>query len=120
MTPTKNHMGRKIGRIREIKGMKQEELAQKMGTNQQAISAMENNETISDEKLAQVAEALDISPEAIENFSEERVNNLFFTFKDNSSNNGHNGFNSIFHFNPIDKIVELYERLLEAEKRTKN
>jgi len=31
-TPTKNHIGRKISRIRELKDMKQEALAQAMGT----------------------------------------------------------------------------------------
>ena len=60
-----NHIGRKISRIRELKDMKQEALAQALGTNQQAISAMENSETIDDEKLAEVAKALGVSAEAI-------------------------------------------------------
>lgn len=35
-----NHIGRKISRIRELRDMKQEALAQALGTNQQAISAI--------------------------------------------------------------------------------
>lgn len=65
-----NHIGRKISRIRELKDMKQEALAQALGTNQQAISAMENSEIIDDEKLVEVAKALGVSVEAIKNFTE--------------------------------------------------
>ena len=122
-TPTKNHIGRKISRIRELKDMKQEALAQAMGTNQQAISIMENSETIEEEKLLQVANALGVSVEAIKNFSEEGVINYFNTFNDSQGNFGTNHCT----FNPLDKLIEayeenkkLYERLLEAEKRNKN
>ncbi|NJW55929.1 transcriptional regulator, partial [Salinimicrobium sp. CDJ15-91] len=46
-------------------------------------------------------------------FSEEAVFNIINnTFKDSSANNN-NYFCTI---NPIDKMVELYERLVEAEK----
>ncbi|KOP35666.1 MULTISPECIES: helix-turn-helix domain-containing protein, partial [unclassified Flavobacterium] len=53
-----NHIGRKISRIRELRDMKQEALAQALGTNQQAISIIENSETIDDEKLQAIAEIL--------------------------------------------------------------
>ncbi|QSB26079.1 helix-turn-helix domain-containing protein [Flavobacterium sp. CLA17] len=117
-TATKpNHIGRKISRIRELKDMKQEALAQALGTNQQAVSIMENSETIEDEKLAEVAKALGVSVEAIRNFSEEAVFNII----GNTVNNHDNAsLNSNFQyqptFNPIDKVVELYERLVQAEK----
>ena len=125
-TPTKNHIGRKISRIRELKDMKQEALAQAMGTNQQAISIMENSETIEEEKLVQVATALGVSVEAIKNFSEEGVINYFNSFNE-AVNNSHFGNNNNCTFNPLDKLIEayeenkkLYERLLEAERRNKN
>jgi len=58
-TATKpNHIGRKISRIRELRDMKQEALAQALGTNQQAISAIENSETIDEEKLEEIAKLL--------------------------------------------------------------
>jgi len=120
MTPTKNHIGRKISRIRELRDMKQEALAQAMGTNQQAISMMENSETIDEDKLIEVAKALGVSPEAIKNFSEEGVINYFNNFTDNSAGT----FNNHCTFNPLDKLIEayeenkkLYERLLEAERK---
>ncbi|GAA3768421.1 helix-turn-helix transcriptional regulator [Flavobacterium ginsengiterrae] len=121
-----NHIGRKISRIRELKDMKQEALAQALGTNQQAVSAIENSETVDEEKLIQIAKALGVSVEAIKNFSEEGVINYFNTFTDNdfSNSQGTNfGSNNACTFNPLDKLVEyfeenkkLYERLLEVEK----
>ncbi|OMQ11517.1 helix-turn-helix domain-containing protein [[Flexibacter] sp. ATCC 35103] len=121
-TSTKpNHIGRKISRIRELRDMKQEALAQALGTNQQAISAIENSETIEEEKLAEVAKALGVTVEAIKNFSEENMINYFNTFTDNTFNNvqgafGGNNANNECTFNPLDKVVELYERLVQVEK----
>jgi transcriptional regulator with XRE-family HTH domain len=115
-----NHIGRKISRIRELKDMKQEALAQAMGTNQQAVSILENSETIDEEKLSEVAKALGVSVEAIKNFSEESVFNYFNSFYDNSQGTVGN-----YHctFNPLDKLIQsheqqikLYERLVQAEK----
>jgi transcriptional regulator with XRE-family HTH domain len=116
-----NHIGRKISRIRELRDMKQEALAQALGTNQQAVSAMENSETIEDEKLVEVAKALGVTVEAIKNFSEEGVINYFNTFTDNAFSNSQGANFAPYSsnncsFNPLDKVVELYERLLEAEK----
>ncbi len=109
-----NHIGRKISRIRELRDMKQDALAQALGTNQQAISAMENSETIDEEKLVEVAKALGVTVEAIKNFSEEAVINYFNNYYDTKDSI----FNSGSHctFNPLDKVVELYERLVQAEK----
>lgn len=119
-TATKNHIGRKISRIRELRDMKQEALAQALGISQQAVSNIENSETVEDEKLIEVAKALGVTVEAIKNFSEEGVFNIINnTFQDSSSNNN----NYLCTINPLDKIIslfeekeKLYERLLQAEK----
>jgi len=113
-----NHIGRKISRIRELKDMKQEALAQALGTNQQAISAMENSESVDEEKLIQVAKALGVSVEAIKNFSDEAAINYFNNIYDNDItgdivNAPHSNHCT---FNPLDKVVELYERLVQSEK----
>lgn len=112
-TNTTNHIGRKISRIRELRGLKQEALAIELGVSQQTVSNIEKSESIEAALLAQVAEILGVTPEAIENFSEEAVFNIINnTFQDSSSNNN----NYLCTINPLDKIIELYERLLEAEK----
>jgi len=112
-SPTQNHIGRKIRRIRELRDMKQETLAEALGTTQKAISLMESKETIADEKLNEVANALGVSAEAIKNFSDEAVLNIIGNtyHVDNSS-----AVNYGCTFNPLDKVVELYERLVQAEK----
>ncbi|MRX41095.1 helix-turn-helix domain-containing protein [Flavobacterium sp. LC2016-23] len=118
-TATKpNHIGRKISRIRELKDMKQEALAQALGTNQQAVSIMENSETIDEEKLVEVAKALGVSVEAIKNFSEEAVFNYFHNYYDTKDSVFNSGSHSTNHcnFNPLDKVVELFERLVQSEK----
>jgi transcriptional regulator with XRE-family HTH domain len=113
-----NHIGRKISRIREMRDMKQEALAQALGTNQQAISAIENSETIDEGKLAEIAKALGVTAEAIKNFSEENMINYFNTFHDTDFSNSQGAFsqNHQCSFNPLDKVVELYERLVQVEK----
>jgi transcriptional regulator with XRE-family HTH domain len=123
-TSKPNHIGRKISRIRELKDMKQEALAQALGTSQQTVSTIENSENIDEERLIEVAKALGVSVEAIKNFTEEGMINYFNSFYDNSSSQG-NSFNQgmFATFNPLDKMMEivdenrkLYERLLQSEK----
>jgi transcriptional regulator with XRE-family HTH domain len=112
-TATKpKHIGRNISRIRELRGMKQEALAQAIGSNQKVISGIEE---IDDKKLAEIATALGVTVEAIKSFSEENVFNYFNTFNESVSNSNF-GHNNICNFNPLDKVVELYERLVLAEK----
>jgi transcriptional regulator with XRE-family HTH domain len=118
------HIGRNISRIRELRDMKQEALAQAMGVSQQTISNMENSESIDEEKLQEVAKVLGVTAEAIKNFSEESVINYFNTFYDSSSSQGNSFNQGMFPtFNPLDKLMavyeekeKLYERLLQAEK----
>lgn len=120
-TPTKNHIGRKISRIRELRDMKQEALAAALGVSQQAISNIENSETVEDAKLEEIAKALGVTAEGIKQFSDEAVFNII----GNTVTNNDNGalFNYYPTFNPMDKLIEayeenrkLYERLLQAEK----
>ncbi|ALJ04483.1 transcriptional regulator [Pseudalgibacter alginicilyticus] len=120
-TATKpNHIGRKISRIRELRGMKQEALADALNISQQAVSKIEQSPDIEDDKLEQIAKALGVTSEAIKNYSDEAVFNYFSNFYDNSTGQV---YNNNCTFNPLDKLMEshdenkkLYERLLQAEQ----
>ena len=103
------HEGRNVKRIREMLGIKQDALAIELGDdwNQKKISLLEQKETIEPPILEEVAKALKVPVEAIKNFDEEKANNFFNSFHDNS------GFNYQCTFNALDKIVELYERMLK-------
>jgi transcriptional regulator with XRE-family HTH domain len=113
------HIGRKISRIRELKGIKQETLAAELGVSQQSVSRMEQADILEDDVLEKIARVLGVTADAIKNFSEEAVFNYFNNFHDNSSGD----FRHHCTFNTIDKIVELYdekvallERLLQSEQ----
>jgi transcriptional regulator with XRE-family HTH domain len=116
--PSNTHIGRKISRIRELRGIKQEHLATELGVSQQTVSRIEQSETIENEVLEKVAGALGVSVEAIKNYSDEAV---IYNIQNNyeGSNSGVNTvsvMNYQCNFNPLDKVIELYERLLQAEK----
>lgn len=124
---TKKHIGRNIARIREMRGMKQETLAEILGISQQKVSLLENAETLEDPKLVPIAEALEISVEALKNFSEDAFFNIIANTYNNTSNDHSTLIASSLNyqptFNPLDKLLEsyeenkrLYERLLENEK----
>jgi transcriptional regulator with XRE-family HTH domain len=112
------HIGRNISRIRELRGMKQEALAFEIGISQQSVSIIEGSETVDEEKLKKIAVALGVSLEAIKNYSDEGVFNYFNTFNDTDFSNSQGAFgqNNNCSFNPLDKVVELYERLVQVEK----
>jgi len=120
--PSNMHIGRKISRIRKLRGIKQETLAAEMGVSQQTVSRMEQAETIEDDVLEKVAGVLGVSAEAIKNYSDEAVIYNIQNNYEGSNNQGSNVGHQV-NFNPIDKLIELfeenkklYERLLQSEK----
>lgn len=110
------HIGRNISRIRELRDMKQEALAIALGTSQQTISAIENSETIDDAKLTEVAKALGVTVEGIKNYSDETILSIINNTFNSNDNSTLNAINVQPTFNPLDKVVELFERLVQAEK----
>lgn len=119
MQNKKIHQGRNIKRFREMLGIKQEALAFELGDdwNQKKISLLEQKETVESDILAQVAKILKVPAEAIENFDEEQaVNIISNTVNNNDNATGNSLYSYQPTFNPIDKMVELYERMLEQQK----
>ena len=120
MPHKKIHQGRNIKRFREMLGIKQEALAFELGDdwNQQKISLLEQKETIEANILAQVSKILKVPVEAFENFSEEQAINVISNIINNNDNATMTNpavFNYQPSFNPIDKMVELYERMLKEK-----
>lgn len=123
-TSEKIHQGLNIRRFREMLGLKQDILANELGEdwNQQKISLLEQKESIDEDLLAQVAKVLKVPVEAIKNFDESSainiISNTFSDFKDNAVASAMNYQCS---FNPIDKIVELYqEKIILYERMLKD
>jgi len=118
-TSRKIHQGRNIKRFREILGIKQEALAFDMGVSQSSISDYESKETLDDKVLEKIAGFLKVPTEAIKNFDEEQAVNIIantYSFQDFKDNAVASGFNYQPSFNPVDKMVELYERMLQQQK----
>jgi len=110
------HHGRNVKRFREMLNIKQEGLAISLGDdwNQKKVSLLEQKEVIDDDVLEEVAKVLKVPVDAIKNFDEQAAINYFNTFHDNSGAGAF--FSSTNHnctFNPLDKVVELYERMLK-------
>ncbi|WP_295841388.1 helix-turn-helix transcriptional regulator [uncultured Apibacter sp.] len=118
-TSRKIHQGRNIKRFREILGIKQEALAYDMGVSQSSISDYESKEILDDKVLEKIAGFLKVPTEAIKNFDEEQAVNIIantYSFQDFKDNAVASGFNYQPSFNPVDKMVELYERMLQQQK----
>nr|WP_199077086.1 helix-turn-helix transcriptional regulator [Pedobacter sp. ASV19] len=103
-------VGSNIRRLRKIKGLSQQELADKLEISRQGVGLLEQAQTLDEDKLKKVAEALGVTVEAVETLSEEQAIFQINTMNDNAQ--------AIFQYNanPIEKIIELSERLLQAEK----
>ncbi|MBE8724682.1 helix-turn-helix domain-containing protein [Flavobacterium hungaricum] len=118
MSDKKIHQGRNIKRFREMLGIKQEVLAYELGENwnQKKISLLEQRELIEKDILEQVAKILKVPAESIENFDEEQAINIISNNASFENCQQPAFFNNQPTFNPLDKMVELYERMLEQQK----
>ena len=114
----RRHVGRNLQRIRVYLGMKQEALAADLGVNQQIISKIEKQEEIEEGFLKRIAEVLGISEEVIKDFDVEKTifNINHHNYKDANISEGATTYAIVQQINPLEKIVELYERLLKSEQ----
>lgn len=119
---TRMHLGRKISRLRELRGMKQDTLALELGISQQSVSKLEQSEVIEDSTLEKIALVLGLPADSIRNFDEEK---MIYNIQNNYENSNNSGANVGYQvtFNPLEKVIELYEenkrlyeKLLESER----
>lgn len=109
------HKGRKIERIRKLRGFTQSDLGDKLGITKQAISKLEQAEKINDEKLKEVAEALEVTFEGLRDFSEEKVLYNTINFYENCGVTATNISSNVETINnPIVGKIESYEEELKA------
>jgi transcriptional regulator with XRE-family HTH domain len=109
--PKRIHEGRNVKRFWEMLGIKQETLASEVGEDwtQSKISHLESKETIDPTIPEQLSRALKVPADAIRNFDEDATFNIMAnTYHDNSAS-------VHYSFNPVDRIIELYERMLKEK-----
>lgn len=107
----KNQIGPKIRRLRQIKGISQKVFASEMNITQQAVSKMEQSEIVNEETLQKAADILGVSIEAIINFDDDAAFNNFI----NKNEVINQRCDVVNNYQSIEKITELYERLLKSE-----
>ncbi len=111
------HMGRKIERVRRLRGMTQTELGEALNISKQAVSKMEQTEHIDDERLDGIAAALGVTVEGLKKFNEETVLYNTINFYENcgvktSAVSNNHTFNNF----PIEQAIEMFEKLLQKER----
>lgn len=128
------HHGRNIRRTRIEKDMNQEGLSELVHLSQPAVSKYEKMRVIDDEMLQRFARALNVPFDYLKTLEEDAQTVVFEnnTVNDSEQNTGgakinigtvksytedtdSSNDNRVNNFNPIDKITELYERLLKEK-----
>ncbi|HET8572647.1 MAG TPA: helix-turn-helix transcriptional regulator [Edaphocola sp.] len=101
------NVGQNIARIRSFQGIKQEDMARRLKISQQAYSKLERSEEVSDDLIQKIASESGCTPEVI-----KELGNAQFvqSFNQNCANV------VAYQFNPVEKIVSLYEELLKSER----
>ncbi|MDR2009667.1 MAG: helix-turn-helix transcriptional regulator [Bacteroidales bacterium] len=112
------HHGHAVKRFRHTLGIKQEALAADMGISQALVSFYEQKREIEDDMIGKFARALDVAPQLIKELEEDPVT-IIFENSNIENNKGAAGYyiaGDNINNNPIEKIVELFEKLLEKEQ----
>lgn len=112
------HKGRKIERVRKLRGWTQSDLAERMKISKQAVSKLEQSENIGDEKFKEVAEALGVTYEGLRDFTEEKVLYNTNNFYENSGVSASSIAANVENIhNPIKETIEMFERQLAAARK---
>lgn len=116
-----NNHGANVKRWREWRNIKQDVLADQIGVSQATLSGYEKKDKLEQEVLEKIAKVLGVPVEAITELNDGASINIVANTFDNYSS----AINWQPTFNPIDKIVELYneknalyERMLKEKEET--
>lgn len=111
------HMGRKIERVRRLRGMSQTELGEILGITKQAVSKIEQTEKFDSDRVKAIAEALGVTEDGLKKFNEETVLYNTMNFYENCGVNT-NAVSNTHTFNnfPIEQAIQLFEKLLQKER----
>ncbi len=124
--------GKNIRLARHWKGIKQDDLAYRLNMAQSQISLLETQDEIDEDMLERIALALDVPVDFLKNFEPEKaMKTLTFTNQEaiNATDNtnsqivqeGEQENNNTYNtYHPLDKVSELYERIVELKVQLSN
>lgn len=114
------HVGHNITRFRHLRGLKQEALAEMIGITQQTMSHHEKQKVVNPDILKRISGALNVPEDVLQSLEDDNITfiieNNTFGSNDNIGIGGHVVQDNDNVYNPMDKIVELIEKLLEHEQ----
>ncbi len=106
------HVGRNVEVVRSFRGISKTEMAHRLDLAPEVYEQIERSEDIIDEVLNRIASEVDLDAEFI-----RWAVNAGATYNNIQNNNTQDSSTGGDYINnPVEKIVELYERLLESEK----
>jgi len=118
--------GKNVRFARESKGLSQEALGDKINKHQSEISKIENQKTVDDEILEQIALALDVSADFLKYFDFDSAAKYYTNNGDstiNSAENSHDTINQnqggeqeIINNYPIEQFAKATKEFLEMQK----
>lgn len=106
--------------MRELLGVKQEAIAEKLGVSQQAVSKIEQKEEVDEDTMNRVAKALGVSTESIKNLDEEATVYNIVTQKTMPGTLGKQDDQKLNllekWMEAMEEIKNLYQQLLKSER----
>lgn len=119
-----NNVGGNIKQLRDILGISQNQLAMQSGISANTLRKVESQKTVDDKMLDKIAAGMGVPAELIKRYNHKDtvnyiVSNNTFDAKEQSDVmiGGQNEHNDNRVFNPVEKLTEVYERLLEEQKK---
>lgn len=112
------HHGHAVKRFRHTLGKKQEALAIELGISQAMVSMYESKKVIEDDMIEKFAKALGVAPQIIKDLEEDPVTVIIenSNIENNTGAAGYYIAGDNINNNPVDKIVELFQKLLDKEQ----
>jgi len=101
------HIGNNIARLRSFRRIPQKDMASRLGLSQQEYSRIEKKDEIDEDLLGKIASVLDFPIEAVKNIESSTTIQTVYQQNGNSGNG--------FYIHSNDKIIEMYERLLDEK-----
>lgn len=111
-------IGRKLAKARVLRGISQQEFANKLDMSKSAVSRLENSNEIEEELLQQACDIIGVSVEGLKTFDEDLALSYTVNFYDesgkNSVINSPSGTQNIY---PIEETIKFFEKELERTRR---
>jgi transcriptional regulator with XRE-family HTH domain len=105
-------LGENIRKVRDLLGLDQADIAKKLNITAQAYGRIERGDTKLDvERLQQIAEALNVTPEFISNFDEKKI---FVNSQVNQISTNNDGLQ--YNYSQNEALVQALERRISIQQ----